>query len=68
MAELKPCKCRWCNNEKEDWLYVMAVDILGETMFQVKCHNCGARGPLNVDEEAAISAWNGRIINEETNS
>ena len=62
MAELKPKReiCYWCKNDKQDWIYVQSVDYLGEEMFQVRCHNCGARGPIECSPNEAIDAWNKR--------
>lgn len=30
--------------------------------FQVQCHGCGARGDWKHREEAALAAWNRRIL------
>lgn len=60
MAELKPCPWPECKNSNKDWLYVVQRDFFGEPMYQVRCHNCGATGPLDIDADQAISAWNRR--------
>lgn len=52
--------CIWCNNHKQEWIYVQGVDFLGEEMFQVCCTNCGARGPMECSPEEAVAAWNKR--------
>ena len=56
--KLKPCL--WCNNNKQEWLYVQGINFLGEEIFQVRCHNCGARGPMECSPEEAAAAWNKR--------
>lgn len=52
--------CKWCENKKQEWLSVKTVLVYGAKMYQVKCKNCGARGPIEESVEAAIRAWNKR--------
>lgn len=57
MAELKPCP--WCSENK--WIGLVSEEGLGCDFHYVYCHVCRARGPYNIEKQAAIDAWNKRI-------
>lgn len=56
MEPVSPNPAISCNHCLEEQVGVVLVD--GE--FAVECCACGARGPLECDEETAIAAWNHR--------
>lgn len=60
MAELKPCDC----NKS----VLFKAYNLASGKFRVFCGHCKKEGPEKDNLQQAINAWNGRIINEETNS
>lgn len=67
MAELKPCefeRCFFCHHRTQ----LEVVMCKYHLDWHVRCRACGACGPAGETKQQAISAWNGRIINEETNS
>ena len=58
MTEFKPCF--WCGKISKGCIDVEEKVAFSEICFQVHCHMCGARGPFEETEQAAIDAWNKR--------
>lgn len=58
MAELKPCPFKSCGNK--DILVLLDQTGIGSYMHFAYCTECGARGPREDTEQAAIDAWNKR--------
>ena len=63
MAELKPCDCGCEEVYVDDEIY-----FEDGYRYWIRCPKCGFESKTYDTPEQAISAWNGRIINEETNS
>lgn len=55
MAELKPCP--FCGGK--DFRVVFEL-LMTPKIYKVVCESCCAEGPLELNEQRAIDAWNKR--------
>lgn len=54
--KLKPCP--FC--EEAEFIAVQSKRLFNMDFHYVFCQVCCARGPLNIDKQSAIEAWNHR--------
>lgn len=55
-TKLKPCP--FC--EEAEFIAVKFTRLFDVDFHYVSCRICGSRGPMNIDKQKAIEAWNRR--------
>jgi len=62
-TKLKPCP--FC--EEAEFIVVQSKRRFNMYFHYVFCQVCGARGPINIDKQGAIEAWNRRAEEKDDN-
>lgn len=60
MSETKLLHCPFCGGEAKVHSRCSYEETGGETMFFVRCNDCGSEGSWNYSKEKSIKAWNTR--------